>query len=95
MRGCRLGSDDGKGRCKPMQAVAAGVDRHELRQIIAGLSEGVILVEPDQTIAYANEAALAMHGADSLDELGPTVDEYRERFCLRYRNNVTPNQYPI
>jgi PAS domain S-box-containing protein len=75
--------------------VTAGVDRHELRQIIAGLSEGVILVEPDQTIAYANEAALAMHGAGSLDELGPTVDEYRERFCLRYRNNVTPNQYPI
>jgi PAS domain S-box-containing protein len=75
--------------------VTAGVDRHELRQIIAGLSEGVILVEPDQTIAYANEAALAMHGAESLDELGPTVDEYRERYCLRYRNNVTPNHYPI
>ena len=75
--------------------MTAGVDRHELRQIIAGLSEGVILVEPDQTIAYANDAALAMHGAGSLEELGPTVDEYRERFCLRYRNNVTPNHYPI
>ncbi len=77
------------------RAVTAGVDRHELRQIIAGLSEGVILVEPDQTIAYANAAALAMHGAESLDELGPTVDAYRDRFCLRYRNNVAPNQYPI
>jgi PAS domain S-box-containing protein len=75
--------------------VTAGVDRHELRQIIAGLSEGVILVEPDQTIAYANEAALAMHGAESLEELGPTVDEYRERFALRYRNNCAPNHYPI
>ncbi|MBA9060640.1 PAS domain-containing protein, partial [Methylobacterium fujisawaense] len=75
--------------------MTAGVDRHELRQIIAGLSEGVILVEPDQTIAYANAAALAMHGAESLDELGPTVDAYRDRFCLRYRNNVAPNQYPI
>lgn len=75
--------------------MTAGVDRHELRQIIAGLSEGVILVEPDQTIAYANEAALAMHGAGSLDELGPTVDAYRERFCLRYRNHVIPNHYPI
>ncbi len=75
--------------------MTAGVDRHELRQIIAGLSEGVILVEPDQTIAYANEAALAMHGAGSLDELGPTVDDYRARFCLRYRNHVTPNHYPI
>ncbi|GJD36017.1 helix-turn-helix transcriptional regulator [Methylobacterium aerolatum] len=75
--------------------MTAGVDRHELRQIIAGLSEGVILVEPDQTIAYANEAALAMHGAGSLDELGPTVDDYRERFCLRYRNKIEPHQYPI
>ncbi|MDB5645699.1 helix-turn-helix transcriptional regulator [Methylobacterium sp.] len=75
--------------------MTVGVDRHELRQIIAGLSEGVILVEPDQTIAYANEAALAMHGAETLDELGLTVDTYRERFALRYRNNRTPNQYPI
>lgn len=75
--------------------MTADVDRHELRQIIAGLSEGVILVEPDQTIAYANEAALAMHGVASLDELGATVDAYRERFCLRYRNNRAPNQYPI
>ncbi|KQP61867.1 helix-turn-helix transcriptional regulator [Methylobacterium sp. Leaf112] len=75
--------------------MTVGVDRHELRQIIAGLSEGVILVEPDQTIAYANEAALAMHGAESVGELGETVDAYRERFALRYRNNRTPNQYPM
>lgn len=75
--------------------MTAGVDRHELRQIIAGLSEGVILVEPDQTIAYANAAALAMHGAESLDEIGATVDAYRERFALRYRNNRQPETYPI
>ena len=75
--------------------MTAGVDRHELRQIIAGLSEGVILVEPDQTIAYANEAALAMHGAESLDEIGPTVDAYRARFALRYRNKRAPESYPI
>ncbi len=75
--------------------VTADVDRHELRQIIAGLSEGVILVEPDQTIAYANEAALAMHGVENLDELGGDVDAYRDRFTLRYRNNRTPEHYPI
>src|SRR6478609_9935215 len=75
--------------------VTLGVDRHELRQIVAGLSEGVILVEPDQTIAYANEAALEMHGAASLDELGATVDAYRARFSLRYRNKRAPDQYPI
>ncbi|GJE55228.1 MULTISPECIES: helix-turn-helix transcriptional regulator [Methylobacterium] len=75
--------------------MTATVDRHELRQIIAGLSEGVILVEPDQSITYANGAALAMHGAASLDDLGETVDAYRERFALRYRNNHAPNHYPM
>jgi PAS domain S-box-containing protein len=75
--------------------VTLGVDRHELRQIVAGLSEGVILVEPDQTIAYANAAALEMHGAETLEELGGTVDAYRARFSLRYRNNHAPNHYPI
>lgn len=75
--------------------MTSGVDRHELRQIIAGLSEGVILVEPDQTIAYANGAALAMHGAENLDELGATIDAYRERFALRYRNKRAPDSYPI
>ncbi|MCJ2110312.1 PAS domain-containing protein, partial [Methylobacterium sp. E-025] len=75
--------------------MTAGVDRSELRQIIAGLTEGVILVEPDQRIVWANEAALAMHGAESLAELGATVDEYRARFSLRYRNNRPPDQYPI
>ncbi len=77
------------------RTVTADVDRHELRQIIAGLSEGVILVEPDQTIAYANEAALSMHGVESLAELGATVDAYRGRFALRYRNNRAPEPYPI
>ena len=38
--------------------------RHQLQQIIAGLSEGVILVEPGQRIVWGNEAALAMHGVE-------------------------------
>ena len=37
-------------------------DRSQLQQIIAGLSEGVILIEPDHTITYVNDAALLMHG---------------------------------
>ncbi|GJD45510.1 HTH-type transcriptional regulator MalT [Methylobacterium cerastii] len=75
--------------------MTASVDRSELRQIIAGLTEGVILVEPDQSIVWANDAALAMHGAENLAELGETVDAYRARFSLRYRNNRLPEQYPI
>ena len=30
-------------------------DRHQLQQIIAGLSEGVILIEPGQRIVWGNE----------------------------------------
>ena len=61
-------------------------DRTQLQQIIAGLTEGVLIINPDQTIAWANEAALAMHGVTSLKELGGTVSRYRERFELQYRN---------
>ncbi|MFD2237999.1 helix-turn-helix transcriptional regulator [Aureimonas populi] len=68
-----------------------------LRQIIAGLTEGVILIDPDQTILWANDTALAMHGGVSLGDLGRTVTEYRERFQLRYRNNhpLEAGDYPI
>ncbi|WP_250520700.1 PAS domain S-box protein [Caballeronia sp. NCTM1] len=72
-------------------------DRRQLHQIISGLTEGVILVEPDQTIVWANQAALEMHGVTELTELGADVTEYRERFRLRYRNNhpVLPGSYPL
>ena len=68
-----------------------------LRQIIAGLDEGVILIDPDQSILWANKAALGMHGVDSIEDLGETVDEYRDRFQLRYRNNhrLDSADYPI
>lgn len=53
--------------------------RH-LRQIIAGLSEGVILIHPDGDLLWANEAALAMHGVKEAADLGATVAEYQARF---------------
>jgi PAS domain S-box-containing protein len=61
-------------------------DRSQLQQIIAGVTEGVILVEPDRRIVWANEAALQMHGATSVGELGATVEDYAQLFALRYRN---------
>ena len=72
-------------------------DHSQLEQIIAGLTEGVILVEPDQTITYANEAALEMHGVASLDGLGRTVDEYRRNFILRHQSSdlIDHGRYPI
>jgi PAS domain S-box-containing protein len=72
-------------------------DLRHLRQIIVGLDEGVILIDPDQSLLWANDAALAMHGVEDIVDLGATVDEYRSRFQLRYRNNhrVEADDYPI
>ncbi|MET0269051.1 MAG: PAS domain S-box protein [Sphingomonas sp.] len=72
-------------------------DLRHLRQIIVGLDEGVILIDPDQSLLWANDAALAMHGVKEIAELGATVDEYRARFQLRYRNNhrVEADDYPV
>jgi PAS domain S-box-containing protein len=57
----------------------------------------MILVEPDHRIAWANEAALAMHGVDTLAALGADVTEYRQRFAHRDRNNrrLKKGNYPI
>ena len=70
--------------------------RH-LQQIIAGMNEGVMLIDPDQSILWANDAALRMHGLTDAAGLGATVDDYRERFQLRYRNNhvLSADSYPI
>ncbi len=69
----------------------------QMRQIVAGLSEGVILIEPDQTIAYANDAAVMMHGVTDVDDLGATVSEYSANFTLHYRNHreIGPLQHPL
>ena len=71
-------------------------DTDRMRQVVAGLSEGVILIEPDQTISYANEAALAMHGVTTREDLGETVAEYRRNFVLDYHSypDVGPHQHP-
>jgi PAS domain S-box-containing protein len=72
-------------------------DRTQLQQIIVGLTEGIIIINPDQTIAWANDAALAMHGVNSIEDLGSTVGDYRRRFELRYRNRhkLPAGDYPM
>ncbi|NPD65633.1 PAS domain S-box protein [Lichenicola cladoniae] len=57
-----------------------------LQQIVSGVSDGVILIETDETIIWANETALEMHGVRTLADLGTTVPDYCGRFELRYRN---------
>jgi len=72
-------------------------NRRQLQQIIAGLTDGVILLDPDQNILWANEAALAMHGVEQISDLGADAKAYAKRFALRYRNNhpVPTDSYPI
>ncbi len=79
------------------KAARTRIDRRQLEQIIAGLNEGVLLIDPEGTIVRANSAALEMHGCELGDELGRNEAGYRRRFALRYLNNhpLKPKQYPI
>ena len=77
--------------------LAKETNRRQLQQIISGLSDGVILAEVDQTILWANEAALAMHGVSEVEQLGANTEQYAKRFALRYRNNhpLPLDSYPL
>jgi PAS domain S-box-containing protein len=73
------------------------VDIGRLRQIVAGLSEGVILIDDKGKIVWANETALRIHAAENVDALGGDAVGYRKRFQLRYRNNhlLGKDDYPL
>ncbi len=77
--------------------IPSPADRTQLQQIIAGLPEGVIIIHPNEAIAWANEAALAMHGAQSVKDLGETVADYHARFAFHYRGRqpLAPSEYPM
>jgi len=73
------------------------ITRSSLRELIAGLTDGIILIDPDKTIAWANAAALKMHRVATFEELGHDARHYRRNFTLRYRNNhpLEEGQYPL
>jgi PAS domain S-box-containing protein len=73
------------------------VNRNVLRELVAGLSDGIILLDPEGAISWANSAALHMHRISDIDELGGDAAGYRQAFTLRYRNNhlLEEGQYPI
>ena len=66
---------------------APRTDRRQLQQIIAGLSEGVLLFDTDGNIDWANPAGLAAYGVETLADLGQNEAAYFERFNLHYRNH--------
>lgn len=79
------------------QSTRTHVDRRQLQQIIGGLTDGVMLLDPDGSIVWVNEAAIAVHGCIRAEELGASAAQYRKRFLLKYRNNhrLAAKQYPI
>ena len=70
---------------------------HHLEQLIAGLSAGIILMDPAGVTLSANAAALMMHGVARLDQLGLTVDDYCQRFDLSERGGarIKRRDYPL
>jgi PAS domain S-box-containing protein len=72
-------------------------DRPHLHRIVADIAEGVVLVEQDRRIVWANPSALVMHGCETLAELGDRPETYRERFQLAYRDGrpLAKGDYPI
>jgi PAS domain S-box-containing protein len=76
---------------------APRTDRRQLQQIIAGLSEGVLLFDTDGNIDWANPAGLAAYGVETLADLGQNEAAYFERFNLHYRNHheLKEGDFPI
>ena len=73
------------------------VDLGRLRQIVASLSEGVVLIDDAGNIIWANDTALRIHGVENVEALGGDAAGYRKRFQLRYRNNhlLGKHDYPL
>lgn len=72
-------------------------ERRHLLEIIDGLIEGIVLLDLNRHIAWANDTALSMHGAAELGDLGGTAAGYRRLYTLRYRNQrkLLARQYPM
>lgn len=76
---------------------ALASDRFQLETMIADLSIGIITIETDGILQYANQAALDMHGVPDLASLGKTSKDYRKAFVLEDLAGVPlpPNAYPF
>ncbi|MGU3315101.1 PAS domain S-box protein [Sphingomonas sp. M6A6_1c] len=66
-----------------MPTPASSPTLRHLKQLMAQLLDGVILLDATGMILSANAAALRMHGIEELEDLGATAEGYAERFTLR------------
>jgi PAS domain S-box-containing protein len=80
-----------------MQLGISHVRSGSLRQLqfmASEVSEGVIILDDQDVIVWANAAALTMHRAESLAGLGHTIDDYHVTFQIRFRNIRRPQPQP-
>ena len=56
----------------------------QIQLITSESSEGVIMIDVNQQIRWANAAALRMHGVRAYGDLGRTIDEYHANFRVRF-----------
>ena len=84
-------------RCNDGRQKSAADRPRQLQQIIAGLSEGVLLFDTEGNIDWANQAGLAAYGVETLADLGQNEAAYFERFNLHYRNHhaLKESDFPI
>ena len=57
-------------------------ERAQLEALIADVATGIVTLGPDGLLRYANRAALALHGVDSLAALGGSAAGYAHKFRL-------------
>ena len=71
-------------------------DSSQVRSVIEVITEGVLFLDSDGSISWANTAAAQMHGCAQLSDLGGNVSGYQERFELRFRDGhmLDPAEYP-
>lgn len=65
------------------QLLQDNTNRHQLQQLVTNLREGVMLLDTDGVLLWANHAALRMHGCSAPEALGVTTLDYRRRYLLR------------
>ena len=78
--------------------VQSGWQQHlrQIQLITANSSEGVIMIDVNQEIKWANAAALAMHAVTLPSELGRTIDEYHANFQVKFRGSpAAPTEQAI
>ena len=67
-----------------------------LSGLIEEMKEGVMLLDRDGTLHWANRAALTMHGASRAEELGASsIETYHQRFQLHFRTPHDPAHSPV